>query len=129
MDEIRTLDFIRKNDFNGFKLYYTIDKINELNEDCLSNISTVSTKNINFFKYVVEIRDPDWNQCFINSFLNEYKNLHLKHNERLELLGDSVLNLIITEYLFATFPDTPEGELSALRSHIVSASSCSLFLP
>lgn len=63
-----------------------------------------------------------------SSFINEHKALSLKHNERLEFLGDSVLNLIVTEYLFRNFPDITEGELSALRSHIVSAPSCTEFV-
>lgn len=63
-----------------------------------------------------------------SSFINEYKELSLKHNERLEFLGDSVLNLIITEYLFKNFPDISEGELSSLRSQIVSAPSCTEFV-
>ncbi len=63
-----------------------------------------------------------------SSFINEYKEQALRHNERLEFLGDSVLNLIVTEYLFCNFPDVTEGELSTLRSHIVSASSCIKFI-
>jgi len=63
-----------------------------------------------------------------SSFINEYKELSLKHNERLEFLGDSVLNLIITQYLFKNFPDISEGELSSLRSQIVSAPSCTEFV-
>lgn len=68
-------------------------------------------------------------RAFIHSsFINEYKNLQLKHNERLEFLGDSVLNLVVSEYLYRNFPDISEGELSALRGHIVSASSCIAFI-
>lgn len=68
-------------------------------------------------------------RAFIHSsFLNEYKNLQLKHNERLEFLGDSVLNLIVAEYLYRSFPDVNEGELSSMRGHIVSATSCSILI-
>jgi ribonuclease-3 len=42
------------------------------------------------------------------------------HNERLEFLGDSVLNCTIAKYLFDTYPDLPEGELSRLRSNLVN---------
>lgn len=42
------------------------------------------------------------------------------HNERLEFLGDSVLNCTIAKYLFSTYPDMPEGELSRLRSNLVN---------
>lgn len=57
------------------------------------------------------------------SYVNEHKEMK-EHNERLEFLGDSVLGLIIAEYLYETFPDLPEGNLSQLRARIVDASSC-----
>lgn len=43
-----------------------------------------------------------------------------ENNERLEFLGDSVLNMLVTEYLYKTFPELPEGELSKRKSAIVS---------
>ncbi len=42
------------------------------------------------------------------------------HNERLEFLGDSVLNCAIAKYLFENYPDSPEGDLSRLRSNLVN---------
>jgi ribonuclease-3 len=42
------------------------------------------------------------------------------HNERLEFLGDSVLNCTIAKYLYQTYPDEPEGDLSRLRSNLVN---------
>ena len=42
------------------------------------------------------------------------------HNERLEFLGDSVLNCVIAKFLFLSFPDLPEGDLSRLRSNLVN---------
>lgn len=57
------------------------------------------------------------------SYANEHKELE-EHNERIEFLGDSVLGLIISEHLYLTFPDIPEGELSYLRSRLVEAESC-----
>lgn len=57
------------------------------------------------------------------SFVNENKEVS-NHNERLEFLGDSVLGLIIAEYLYRYLPSTPEGDLSILRSRLVEASSC-----
>lgn len=53
------------------------------------------------------------------SFANESKNTGAVHNERLEFLGDAVLDLVISEYLFKRFPDLPEGELTKARAHIV----------
>jgi ribonuclease-3 len=58
------------------------------------------------------------------SFFNENREAIAHHNERLEFLGDSVLGLIVSDYLYAALPDQPEGELSHLRSQIVEASSC-----
>ena len=58
------------------------------------------------------------------SFINEHPELVKEHNERLEFLGDSVLGLLISEYLYKYLPSTPEGELSFLRSRLVEASSC-----
>lgn len=54
------------------------------------------------------------------SFVNENPHLKLRSNETLEFLGDSVLGLVITEYLFKNFPDYSEGKLSILKSTLVS---------
>ena len=54
------------------------------------------------------------------SYLNEHKSYPLPHNERLEFLGDAVLELVVTEHLFTTFPHQPEGELTALRAALVN---------
>ena len=58
------------------------------------------------------------------SFVNEAKDDSVSHNERLEFLGDAVLELIVTDYLFKEFPDKTEGELSELRSRIIEANAC-----
>lgn len=55
------------------------------------------------------------------SFINENKGTDLAHNERLEFLGDAVLELVSTDYLYKKFPDKPEGELTAYRSALVNA--------
>jgi len=57
------------------------------------------------------------------SYFNENKEV-LHYNERLEFLGDVVLGLIVSEYLFNRYPDTLEGDLSAMRSKLVDAASC-----
>src|SRR6056297_1175756 len=54
------------------------------------------------------------------SYLNEHPKFKIGHNERLEFLGDAVLELITTEHLFFKFPDTPEGELTNLRASLVN---------
>lgn len=53
------------------------------------------------------------------SYLNENRKWPLAHNERLEFLGDAVLELITTEYLYQNFPN-PEGELTNFRSALVN---------
>jgi ribonuclease III len=53
------------------------------------------------------------------SYLNENRSYDLDHNERLEFLGDAVLELIITEYLYNNFSN-PEGELTSWRSALVN---------
>jgi ribonuclease-3 len=55
------------------------------------------------------------------SFLNESKEKGLAHNERLEFLGDAVLELIVTDYLFRKYPKETEGDLTAYRSGLVNA--------
>jgi ribonuclease-3 len=62
------------------------------------------------------------------SFFNEHRDLIEQHNERLEFLGDSVLGLLISDYLYAQLPTEPEGYLSHLRSQIVEAGSCVQFV-
>lgn len=58
------------------------------------------------------------------SYLNEHKGLRLEHNERLEFLGDAVLELAATEYLYNNFRK-PEGEMTAWRSALVKGESLS----
>jgi ribonuclease-3 len=61
-------------------------------------------------------------QAFIHrSFLNENPNTGLDHNERLEFLGDAVLELAVTDYLYKKFPESPEGELTSFRAALVNA--------
>lgn len=54
------------------------------------------------------------------SYLNEYPRWRLPQNERLEYLGDAVLELIVSDELFAKFPDYPEGKLTVLRAALVN---------
>ena len=58
------------------------------------------------------------------SYLNEHKKTAAEHNERLEFLGDAVLELIVTEYLYANYKD-PEGILTNWRSALVRTESIS----
>lgn len=54
------------------------------------------------------------------SYLNEHNNFHLDHNERLEFLGDAVLEIVVTDYLYRNFPN-PEGELTSIRAALVNS--------
>lgn len=63
-------------------------------------------------------------QAFIHrSYINEHKDTGLEHNERLEFLGDAVLELVVTDFLYAKYPDVPEGKLTAYRSALVRTES------
>ena len=55
------------------------------------------------------------------SYLNEHPNFPTGHNERLEFLGDAVLEIVATEYLFLNFKDVPEGDLTNWRASLVNA--------
>ncbi len=57
------------------------------------------------------------------SFLNENRHVTHEHNERLEFLGDAVLELAVTDYLYRSFPDKPEGDLTAIRAALVNTMS------
>ncbi|MEM4261278.1 MAG: ribonuclease III [Candidatus Woesearchaeota archaeon] len=64
-------------------------------------------------------------QAFVHkSYINENRDFPLSHNERLEFLGDAVLELVVTEYLYRNFPN-PEGELTNWRSALVKGESLS----
>jgi ribonuclease-3 len=59
------------------------------------------------------------------SYLNENRAPNREHNERLEFLGDAVLELVVTEFLFAKYPERPEGDLTAYRAALVNTISIS----
>lgn len=61
------------------------------------------------------------------SYANEHRLLKISHNERLEFLGDAVLQLMISKYLYQKYPDRPEGEMSKLRSTFVREESLAGF--
>ena len=61
--------------------------------------------------------------CTHRSYLNENRGSGLEHNERLEFLGDAVLELVVTSFLFRKYPTKQEGDLTAFRSSIVNTVS------
>lgn len=61
-------------------------------------------------------------QAFIHrSYINENPRTGFSHNERLEFLGDAVLELIVTDFLFRKYPNKQEGELTSYRAALVNA--------
>lgn len=76
-------------------------------------------------KLGVSMRNPDLlvEALTHRSYLNEHKEYAGSHNERLEFLGDAVLELATTDFLFKKFPAKPEGELTAYRAALVNTVS------
>lgn len=60
------------------------------------------------------------------SYLNENRNSDLEHNERLEFLGDAVLELVVTTFLYEKYPRRAEGELTSFRAALVNTNTLSL---
>ena len=61
------------------------------------------------------------------SYVNEHKGASNQDNERLEFLGDAVLQLLVSEHLYLTHPQRPEGELTRMRASIVCEPSFARF--
>jgi ribonuclease-3 len=65
------------------------------------------------------------NQAMVHrSYLNEHPDFRLGHNERLEFLGDAVLELVVTEHLYSNYPN-PEGDMTNWRAALVNANTLS----
>jgi ribonuclease-3 len=77
--------------------------------DKLEKIIEVKFKDINLLQQALTHR----------SYLNEHRDYKLDHNERLEFLGDAVLELVVTEYLYKNYKN-PEGELTSWRAALVN---------
>lgn len=86
------------------------------------------TVDINQFQDKIGVKFNDialLERAFIHrSYLNEHPKSGLEHNERLEFLGDAVLELVVTDYLYRNYPN-PEGELTNYRSALVKTESLS----
>ncbi len=81
-------------------------------------------KNVTKFEELIGIKFSDQKvlaQAFVHrSFINENANSKYEHNERLEFLGDAVLELSVTDFLFRKFKNKAEGELTAHRAALVN---------
>lgn len=85
------------------------------------------TKDFSQFEQKAGVSFTDKNllrQAFTHrSYLNENRGTNLEHNERLEFLGDAVLELVVTDYLYKKYPQNPEGELTSYRSALVNSTT------
>src|SRR3989344_6503119 len=75
----------------------------------------------------VKFKNKDFlTQAFVHrSYLNENPDFRLFHNERLEFLGDAVLELVVSEELYRRFPEHPEGDLPSFRAALVNSRALS----
>jgi ribonuclease-3 len=96
-------------DYFVFEKTISVHKLTEILAPQFENTSIKFTKNIL--------------QSFVHKSFRHETKIDIGHNEKLEFLGDSVLQIIISEKLFNSFPDKTEGELSKLRSAIVNETS------
>jgi len=67
--------------------------------------------------------DPELRELALVHRSYAYEHDHVPNNERLEFLGDAVLGIVVTDYIYRSFPEMPEGQLAKLRAATVSASS------
>ena len=91
-----------------------------MNEELLTKLKSL---------FQIEFANTDFlKEAFTHSsYVNEHRELNLKDNERIEFLGDAVLELTVTKYLFNEYPSLPEGKLTRLRAAIVCEASLSQF--
>ena len=93
----------------------------------MASISDVIRESIRAFEEKIgyEFKDKSYIQTALthSSFANEHKEFN--YNERLEFLGDSVLGLVVSDYLFRARNDLPEGKLTRLRANVVCEESLS----
>lgn len=90
-------------------------------------ITEEETKKLNQLEEQLNLKFNDkklLKQALIHrSYINELKKKEWDHNERLEYLGDAVLELVVTEYLFNNYPEYKEGELTSFRAATVRTTS------
>lgn len=94
------------------------------NEKSESDSKKIRYKQLSILQNIIHVKFKEkslLNRALIHrSYVNESSTDKIKDNERLEYLGDSVLGLIVNEYLFRRFEDYPEGDLAKIKSAVVS---------
>lgn len=114
--KIRLLSFLRRLTTLRGK---TASKLQEYPEDFAKVLEGKLTRLEKLIGY--KIKDPTFYiKAITHRSYAEFTDYHLRSNERLEFLGDSVLSLIIAEYLFKDFPNEDEGFLTKTRSQLVN---------
>ncbi len=86
-------------------------------------------KSLNDLCKILDVTFTDRNFLLVamthRSYLNEHREATWEHNERLEFLGDAVLELVVTDFLYKKYPEKPEGELTSVRAALVNTNSLS----
>lgn len=95
--------------------------------DPIKNLLNQSSEIEHLIEYTFQDKEHLLLAFIHRSFFNEHREIAPGHNERLEFLGDSVLGLIVSGYLYRHLPEESEGHLSHLRAHLVGAESCGLY--
>jgi len=94
------------------------------NDKSESDSKKIRYKQLSILQNIIHVKFKEktlLNRALIHrSYVNESSTDKIKDNERLEYLGDSVLGLIVNEYLFKRFEDYPEGDLAKIKSAVVS---------
>lgn len=106
---------------NWLTALYTSSNLNESTEVYIESLDILEKK----LAYQFKNKSNFITSLTHKSFSNEFKNKNLENNEKLEFLGDSILNAIITSELFWKYPDLNEGELSKFRGSLVNEHSFS----
>lgn len=73
----------------------------------------------NTIQYTFKNEDLLYEALTHSSYANEHRDKHINCNERLEFLGDAVLSIVVADYIYKTFTNLPEGELTKLRANLV----------
>ena len=91
----------------------------------MSSIESRKDEALKYFeaKFKIKIRNKDYylEALTHSSFINENKKWPFSHNERLEFLGDAVLQLCSSDFIYFEYPEYPEGVLTPLRSNLVNS--------